>query len=284
MVKYLQRFSIPFCILLVIGCATVPITERRQFTIIPSNEMMNLSRQQYKTVLDESNLSNNTQKIEQLRKVGRKIAHAVDDFYREKGLINDFEWEYHLIEDDDVVNAWCMPGGKIAFYTGILKYTQDETGMAAVMGHEVAHAIAKHGNERMSQSMLAQIGNVALSTAIRDKPQLTQQLYMTAFGLGAQIGILLPYSRLQESEADRIGLILMAKAGYDPKGAIHFWERMRQSKSGAPPEFLSTHPSDTRRINDLERHLPEALTHHSGVNSPHSQQQSEPSRPKINWR
>ena len=256
------------------SCTTVPMTDRRQITLIPSGQMLSLSQQQYKQVLGESKLSNNDDQKALLRKVGTRIARAVDEYYQEHGLTNNFQWEYNLIEDDNTVNAWAMPGGKIAFYTGILKYTQDETGMAVVMGHEVAHAIARHGNERMSQGMLTNLGTSALSVALQNKPQQTQQLFMTAFGLGAQFGVLLPYGRFQESEADRIGLTLMAKAGYDPRAAIEFWQRMAQSKKAAPPEFLSTHPSDQRRINDIKRHLPEALAHYNLASSSSEQSTS----------
>ncbi len=247
---------------ILIGCATVPITGRRQLTMIPSSEMLGLSQQQYSQVIKESTLSNNAEQKQSIVRVGHKIAKAVDEYYRENGLSNDFAWEFNLIQDDNMVNAWCMPGGKIAFYTGILKLTQNDNGIAAVMGHEVAHAIAHHGNERMSQAMLAQVGTTALATAMQDKPALTQQLFNSAVGMGTQVGILLPFSRLQESEADRIGLILMAKAGYDPRGAVKFWERMSAISQGAPPEFLSTHPSDQRRIRDLNKLLPEALKHY----------------------
>ena len=161
-----------------------------------------------------------------------------------------------------------MPGACLAeksrFYTGILKYTENEAGIAAVMGHEVAHAIARHGNERMSQQMLTQFGTTAAARMMESKPQQMQKIFNTALGVGTQVGILLPFSRLQESEADRIGLILMAKAGYDPREAIEFWRRMSQSKKSTPPEFLSTHPSDQRRINDLQKHIPEALPHYKG--------------------
>ena len=280
------------------SCTTVPITNRRQFAVIPSSQMLGLSKQQYGQVLNESKLSNDKKQEALIRKVGNRIAGAVDEYYQENGLSNNFQWEYNLIEDDEVVNAWCMPGGKIAFYTGILKYTQDEVGIATVMGHEVAHAIAKHGNERMSQGLVANLGTTALSVALQDKPQQAQQLFMTAFGLGAQYGILLPYGRLQESEADRIGLILMAKAGYDPRAATEFWQRMAQSKKSAPPEFLSTHPSDQRRINDIGKHLPEALTHYNkargskqlvpdgsnGQKNHDTKSTGDPELPGIDWR
>ena len=173
-----------------------------------------------------------------------------------------FEWEFILIEDEKTPNAWCMPGGKVAFYTGILPYTKDDTGVAVVMGHEVAHALAQHGNERMSQGLLVNLGGATLAKALETKPEMTRNLWLGAFGLGTQVGVLLPYSRKHESEADRIGLILMAKAGYDPNQAVAFWERMSQSGGQAPPEFLSTHPANATRIADLKKHLPEAMTHY----------------------
>ncbi len=248
------------------GCATVPMTDRRQVTLIPSSQMLSLSSQQYRQVLTESTLASVPNQKMMVTDVGLRISNAVDEFYRENGMENDFEWEFNLIEDDNTVNAWCMPGGKIAFYTGILKFTQNEAGIAAVMGHEVAHAIANHGNERMSQSMIANFGTAALSKAMESQPGKTQQLFSSALGLGTKYGVILPFSRLQESEADRIGLILMAKAGYDPKEAIQFWKRMSSSKSSAPPEILSTHPSDKRRISDLNKLIPEALTHYKAAN------------------
>lgn len=256
------RLTLLMITLLVAGCATVPITNRRQITLIPSSQMLNLSQQQYQTTLQESQLSTDQKKIATLRKVGERIARAVDEFYQENGMPNNFVWEYNLIDDDKMVNAWAMPGGKIAFYTGIWKFTKDETGIATVMGHEVAHAIAEHGNERMSQSLLAEAGTTVLSLAMQSQPALTQRIFNTAMGIGTQVGILLPFSRLQESEADRIGLILMAKAGYDPRRAVEFWERMRDAKTGEPPELLSTHPSDQKRINNIQEHLTEALTHY----------------------
>jgi predicted Zn-dependent protease len=157
-----------------------------------------------------------------------------------------------------------MPGGKVVFYTGILPLTRDENGLAVVMGHEIAHAIADHGNERMSQGLIAQLGGVALSVALDEKPEETQQLWLTAFGAGAQLGVLLPFSRLHESEADHLGLIFMSMAGYNPNHAISFWRRMSEYKEGeAPPEFLSTHPSDETRIAEIEKLLPEALKYYN---------------------
>jgi predicted Zn-dependent protease len=202
-----------------------------------------------------------------LRTVGARIARATEELMRERGLEEDlknYKWEFNLIEDDKTVNAWCMPGGKVAFYTGILPITRNETGIAVVMGHEIAHAIAKHGNERMSQGLLTQLGGAALSVALSTQPAATSNLFMTAYGVGAQVGFLLPYSRVHESEADRIGLILMAKAGYDPREAVPFWRRMNEKGGARPPELLSTHPAPETRIKQIEALLPEALKYYRG--------------------
>ena len=176
--------------------------------------------------------------------------------------IKNYRWEFNLIENDKMVNAFCMPGGKVGVYTGILPITQNETGLAVVMGHEIAHAIAKHGNERVSQGLLAQLGGVALSTALSKNPGTTNQIFMAAYGVGANVGVLLPYSRLHESEADRIGLILMAKAGYDPREAVPFWQRMNEKGGPRPPEFLSTHPAPESRIKQIQDLIPEAMKYY----------------------
>jgi predicted Zn-dependent protease len=175
--------------------------------------------------------------------------------------IQNYSWEFNLVESDEI-NAWCMPGGKVVVYTGILPLTRDETGLAVVMGHEIAHAVAKHGAERVSHGLLVEFGGTALSAALSQKPQKTREIWMTAFGVGAQVGVMLPYSRTHETEADRLGLIFMAMAGYDPRTAVDFWTRMSQSGGGAPPEFLSTHPSDTTRIRNIESFMPEALSYY----------------------
>jgi predicted Zn-dependent protease len=176
--------------------------------------------------------------------------------------VDRYGWEFNLIEDDETVNAWCLPGGKVAVYTGILPYTRDENGLAVVLGHEVAHALAGHGNERMSQALLVNMGGIALSVALSQRPGETQQLFMAAYGLGASVGVLLPYSRLHENEADRIGLILMARAGYDPRVAVEFWQRMDEEGSARPPELLSTHPAPQSRIESLRAFVPEAMEHY----------------------
>ena len=244
------------------ACATVPITERRSLHIVPESELLTLSFQQYNDVLKNSKLSSDKQQVALVRKVGSRIAASAETFLREKGLgetLKNYKWEFNLIEDDKMVNAWVMPGGKAAVYTGILPFTQNETGLAVVLGHEVGHAIAGHGNERMSQGLLAQMGGMALSVALANQPNETRSLALAAFGAGTTVGLLLPYSRLHESEADHIGLVLMARAGYDPREAIPFWQRMNKAPGGRPPEFLSTHPAPGTRVKDIQSHLPEAL-------------------------
>jgi predicted Zn-dependent protease len=249
-------------LLLICACATVPITERRSLQILPDSEMATLSLQQYSEVLKKSKLSSDTQKLQMVRRVGGRIARATEEFFRESGMeeeIKNYTWEFNLIEDDKTVNAWCMPGGKVAVYTGLLPVAADEAGLAVVLGHEIAHAIAKHGNERMSQGLLVQLGGMGLAAALGSQPAAATNLFLTAYGAGAQVGFLLPYSRVHESEADRIGLILMAKAGYDPRQAIPFWERMNAKAGSRPPEFLSTHPAPETRIENLKTLIPEAM-------------------------
>jgi len=248
--------------LFIISCSSVPITGRKQLNIIPSGQLLSMSYQQYDQFLNENKLSNNQQQTAMVKNVGKKIQNAVEKYMRDNGLADELEgyqWEFNLVQSDEV-NAWCMPGGKVVFYEGIMPVCQDENGVAVVMGHEVAHAIAEHGNERISQGLIAQLGGIALSEALKEKPQETQQLWMTAYGLGAQVGVLLPFSRTQESEADRLGLIFMAIAGYNPNHAVDFWTRMAKLGGAAPPEFLSTHPAHDTRINDIKKHLPEAMS------------------------
>jgi predicted Zn-dependent protease len=247
---------------LLTACADVPVTHRSSLHLVPDSELLSLSLQEYQDVLKKAKLSTDPVKIQMVRTVGERVARAAEGYLRETGQgyrVTGYHWEFNLIEDDKVVNAWAMPGGKVAVYTGILPYTKDETGLAVVLGHEIGHAIAGHGNERMSQSLLAQMGGLALSVALSQQPGQTQALFQQVYGVGANVGFLLPYSRLQESEADRIGLIFMARAGYDPRAAISFWGRMSAQGGQRPPEFLSTHPAPTSRVEDLKRFIPEAL-------------------------
>ncbi|RJQ84532.1 MAG: M48 family peptidase [Desulfobacteraceae bacterium] len=251
--------------IVLLACTQVPITGRESLQLVPNNQLMSLAVQQYDQTLKNSKLSTDAEKSAMVKNVGMRIAAAAENYLREVGQpdkAEGFEWEFNLIEDDKTANAWVLPGGKAAVYTGILKHTQDENGLAVVMGHEVAHALANHGNERMSQGLLAQLGGVALAVAVSQKPAQTQQLFMSAYGVGASVGLLLPYSRLHESEADHIGLILMAKAGYDPRAAVPFWQRMNEEKGSRPPEFLSTHPEPETRMAKIEEHLPEALAYY----------------------
>lgn len=251
---------------LLAACATVPLTGRTQLNLVSDSQLMQMSLTNYDKILKESKLSRNQKQTAMVRRVGGRIARAAEEFLRENGLeaeIKNYQWEFNLIEDDKMVNAWCMPGGKVAVYTGLLPVAQNETGLAVVMGHEIAHAMARHGNERMSQSLLVALGGVALAVALHDQPAQTRNLYLAAYGAGATVGVMLPYSRHHETEADRIGLTIMAKAGYDPREAVPFWNRMNKAAGGKrPPEFLSTHPAPASRIQDIQRFLPEAMKHY----------------------
>lgn len=246
------------------SCSTVPVTGRNQLSLIPASQLMSMSFQQYDQFLKENKLSDDAKQTATIKKVGSKIQKAVEDYMKMKNLsehLNGYSWEYNLVESDQV-NAWCMPGGKVVFYTGILPICKDEAGIATVMGHEIAHAIAEHGGERMSQGLLVQLGGMGLQAALQNEPELTQQIAMTAFGIGSQVGVMLPFSRLHESEADHMGLIFMAMAGYNPNEAVDFWQRMAAQGGAAPPEFLSTHPSNDTRIKDLKKLIPEAMQYY----------------------
>lgn len=249
------------------ACTQVPVTGRSQLKIIPDSTLNSMSAQQYDEFLAGHKLSKDMKWSMTVKRVGMKLKGAVEKFYMEQNqsdALDGYAWEFNLVEDTQI-NAWCMPGGKVVVYTGLLPVAGDETGLAVVMGHEIAHAIANHGNERMSQVLLAQMGGVALNVALDEEPEETKALFMAAYGLGAQVGVLLPYSRLHENEADHLGLIFMAMAGYDPGKAVGFWERMAsQKQGGAPPEFLSTHPSDQTRIQKIKELIPEAMKYYGG--------------------
>lgn len=252
-------------VFLLSACSSVPITQRRQLNLIPASSMLSMSLQQYDQFLKENDLSDDKEKTRMVKRVGRRISRAVEAYFADRGQsgrLANYQWEFNLVESEEV-NAWAMPGGKVVIYSGLLPVAETEAGLAVVMGHEIAHAVARHGNERMSQALLAQFGAVALSQALREKPALTQQLWMMAYGLGSQFGVMLPYSRLHEKEADHLGLIFMAMAGYDPRAAVDFWQRMAAKKEGkAPPEFLSTHPADQKRIAAIKEMMPEALRYY----------------------
>lgn len=245
---------------IVYSCATVPVTGRKQLSLVSNDEIIQQSAAEYQKVIAKGPLSNNAEQTAMIKKVGARIQTAVEKYMAEKGLssgLDGFKWEFNLIQDDKTANAWCMPGGKVAFYTGILPICKDETGVSIVMGHEVAHAIANHGRERMSEAMLANGLLSTLGAAMGQNPTLTQQLLLQSLGIGSNVAML-KFSREDESEADHIGLIFMAMAGYDPNEAPKFWERMAATGGQQPPEFLSTHPSHSTRIKDLKGWIPEA--------------------------
>lgn len=250
------------------SCGTVPLTNRKQFIAIPSDQMLSLSTESYNQVLSESKLSKNSAEIATIRRIGQHVTQAVEQYLREinrLSLIDGYKWEYNLIAEE-TMNAWCMPGGKIVFYEGILPICKNDDGIAVVMAHEIAHAIAKHGNERMSQQMVVQMSGMALSEALKSQPEQTSQLAMMAFGVGTQLGVMLPYSRQHETEADELGLYFMAMAGYDPQEAPRLWERMKSAGSSGTPQFLSTHPNPQTRINDLNKIMPKAMEYYNKSN------------------
>ena len=266
--SFIRWCSLPLLFgIAIVACSKAPITGRSQLHLVPDSEMMSMANQQYTDFLKSNKVSTDQVHTDQVKRVGSRIASAVEKYLNEHGLsseVKNYSWEFNLIESDEM-NAWCMPGGKVVVYTGLLPVTKDDSGLAVVMGHEIAHAVAKHGSERMSQGLLAQLGGMALSTALSKEPAATQQLAMAAYGAGAEVGVLLPFSRTQESEADHLGLIFMAMAGYNPDEAVTFWERMMaQSKGGKPPEILSTHPSDSNRIAAIKKLLPEAHKYYTG--------------------
>ncbi len=260
MIKRVFIFSL--LALMLYACSKVAVTGRQQLSLVSNNDIIPMANQQYDSVVRSANLSKNQQQTAMVKNVGSKIQRAVEQYMAQNNATSElqgFQWEFNLIEDPKTVNAWCMPGGKVAFYTGIMPICQNEAGVAVVMGHEVAHAIANHARERMSQGLVANGLLGSLGAAFGQNPTLTKQVFFQAIGVGAQVGML-RFSRQHESEADRIGLIFMAMAGYDPKEAPRFWERMSsQSSGGQPPEWLSTHPSHSSRIKDLNAAIPEAM-------------------------
>lgn len=251
--------------LLLYACARVAVTGRQQLSLVSNAEIIPMANQQYDSVVSTAKLSTNQQQTAMVKSVGSRIQRAVERYMAENNAsaeLEGFQWEFNLIDDPKTVNAWCMPGGKVAFYTGIMPICQNEAGVAVVMGHEVAHAIANHARERMSQGLVANGLLGTVGAALGQNPTLTKQLFYQAVGMGAQIGML-KFSRQHESEADKIGLIFMAMAGYDPNEAPRFWERMSSQSGGAePPEWLSTHPSHSSRIKDLNEAIPEAMKYY----------------------
>jgi predicted Zn-dependent protease len=258
---------VTFLLFVAVSCTTVPITGRRQLSLVPESEMISLSLTQYGQFLKDNKVSTDQAKTAMVRRVGQKIAKAVETYMAQQGLsdnLKGYQWEFNLVEDK-TVNAWCMPGGKVVVYSGLLPVAQNEEGLATVMGHEIAHAVARHGSERMSQQMVTQLGSTSLSAVMANKPQETQTIANAVFGVGSQLGYLLPYSREHESEADHMGLIFMAMAGYNPNASVAFWERMEQQNKTSTPGFLSTHPVNSTRIAKIKKELPEAMKYYKGA-------------------
>ncbi len=248
------------------ACTVVPLTGRKQLNLMPESEMISMSLTSYTDFMKANPPSADKKNTQIVKEVGTNISVAVIKYFADNNLsdrLTGYQWEFNLVKNDSVPNAWCMPGGKVVVYSGILPYTKDAGGLAVVVSHEIAHAVARHGNERMSQEMLAQMGGMALNVAIKEKPDQTKAIFNGAYGLGAQYGIMLPYSRDHELEADKLGLIFMAMAGYNPESAITFWERMSSIGGQKPPEFMSTHPSDATRINKIKAALPEAMKYYN---------------------
>jgi predicted Zn-dependent protease len=250
------------------GCALNLLTGRKQLSLVQESELQLMAKEQYNTFLSENKVlsSGSSREAASVDRVGARISKAITKYFATQGqesLLEGYKWEFNTVESKDI-NAWCMPGGKVVVYTGLLPVTKNEAALAVVMGHEIAHSVAKHGNERMSQALVQQMGGMALSVAIAQKPQETQDLFMATYGIGSQLGAMLPWSRQQETEADQYGLIFSAMAGYDPREAIPFWQRMSDTGGGKPPEFLSTHPSDETRLRKLKQFMPEALKYYNG--------------------
>lgn len=256
--NFKQQICLITVVFIVVACATNPFTGKKTFAF-PGTENASLfpaSFSQYNQVLSESKVIKGTKDAEMIKRVGQRIAVAAERYLTAngyEGYLKDYQWEYTLIESEQV-NAWCMPGGKIAFYTGILPIAANETGVAAIMGHEVAHALANHGQQRMSTGMLQQLGGIGVALATSNKDPRTRQIWEQAYGIGSTVGVMLPFSRAHETESDEIGQVLMAIAGYNPDEAANLWYRMKEVSGGAaPPEFLSTHPSSDTRIANLKK-------------------------------
>lgn len=260
MIKLKNIFSLVPVVALIYSCATNPFTGKKTMALVPNSDLFPTSFAEYNQFLSENKVVRGTKDAKMITRVGERIAAASKrwlDANGHHGYLNDYKWEYHLV-DDKTQNAWCMPGGKIVFYTGILPVAKNETGVAVIMGHEVAHALANHGQQRMSAGMLQQFGAVAGNVVLQSESD--RNLFNQYYGVGSQVGVMLPFSRSHETEADKIGLYIMAVAGYDPREAAELWERMKaNSGGGAPPEMLSTHPSNDSRIANLRALAPTAI-------------------------
>ncbi|MHC4871163.1 MAG: M48 family metallopeptidase [Planctomycetota bacterium] len=263
--KYLSKFCV--CSLLLLsfifsGCLQHdPVTGRSRLSLVSSTSLNKMSFQQYDKLIKKHGLSTDPVKSAMVKKVGLDIKDAVEKYCYELGIgerLKNYKWEFSLIENDQI-NAFCMPGGKVGIYTGILKITEDEDGLAVVIAHEVAHAIAEHSRERMSQAMLISMGGMALGKAMEKKEGKSGAVFLGLYGIGTSVGFMLPNSRKQEYEADKLGLKFMAMAGYNPSAAVSLWQRMSKTGKKKPPEFLSTHPADQSRIEEIRKMLPGAM-------------------------
>ena len=249
------------------ACTRNAVTGRNQLSLLPESQLQQMAVTEYQSFLSKNNVVSTTtnKDAEMVRRVGSRIAAAITDYYTKQGkgeVLNGYKWEFNLVDNKEV-NAWCMPGGKVVVYTGLLPVTQNQAALAVVLGHEITHALAQHGNERMSLGLVQQLGGVALSVAVANKPSETQSLFMNAYGVGSQVGAMLPFSRQDEYEADKFGLTFAAMAGYNPEEAIPLWERMQKAAgNNKPPEFLSTHPNEGNRIERLKEQMPEALKYY----------------------
>lgn len=261
MMKKHILISVTFLTAALYSCKTVPVTGRKQLSLVPNGLITTMSFSAYDSVVKTSpTLSQFDERAQMVTRVGSKIQQAVESYMQQNNMskeLKSFKWEFNTI-NEDIVNAWCMPGGKVVVYTGLLPVTQNETALAVVMGHEIAHAIARHGNERMSQGLLVGLGGLVLEEALKEKKEETQLIFLGLYMIGSNLAYSLPNSRMQESEADKLGLILMSMAGYNPEEAVPFWQRMAANNKGSHlPEFLSTHPSDETRIKKLSEIIPE---------------------------
>lgn len=258
--------SLVVLVLLVTACMKVPITERRQVNLLPESQMVSLSLDAYNEMMKDSKLVKKGAQYQMVQNSGNKIAKAVEQYFsggKYAKRVQNYNWEFNLVKNDTLANAFAMPGGKVAFYTGIMDITETELGTAVVMSHEIAHAVARHGNERMSQGLAVQLGGAAVSEALKTNSKLTKDIFSQAYGIGSSLGML-KFSRKHESEADKMGLVFMALAGYDPREAVEFWTRMKANSGGQPPQFMSTHPSHETRIEDLQEFMPTALQYYNG--------------------
>jgi len=257
-----KKANLALIVLIMTSCSSVLLTGRKQLNLVSDEQVLSMSDSAYHSFMATSVVSGKLVDNARVMRVGKKIATAVESYMAQNGLSNQlkgYSWEFNLVKDTSI-NAFCMPGGKIVVYEGILPVTQTDAGLAVVLGHEIAHAIAKHANERMSQQLATSNVGTAFATLFQNKSQTTQTIANTSYALLSEYGFTLPYSRKQEYEADRLGLIFMAMAGYDPQESLNFWNRMSASGSSAVPELLSTHPSNTNRISNLQKLIPEALT------------------------